>query len=73
MYLNSFVLRLSPVQQLIQKMQLLKFSHPKYVGYTWVIPLKPTASAIQKDSLDKKEEKYDAYRKRPTANYYYYF
>jgi len=45
---------------------------PQVVGYTWVIPLKPTARAIQKDGLDKKEEKYNAYRKRPTANYYYF-
>ena len=32
----------------------------KYASYTWVIPHKPTARAIQKDVLYKKEEKYDA-------------
>ena len=33
---------------------------------TWVNPHKPTARAIQKDVLYKKEEKYGAYRKRTT-------
>ena len=39
----------------------------KYASYTWVIPHKPTARAIQKDVLYKKEEKYGAHRKRTTA------
>ena len=39
----------------------------KYASYTWVIPHEPTARAIQKDVLYKKEEKYGAYRKRTTA------
>ena len=39
----------------------------KYASYPWVIPHKPTARAIQKDVLYKKEGKYGAYRKLTTA------
>jgi len=67
--LDPFVLRLSPGQQRNQKVLSLKRSHSKYVSYTWVIPHKTTARAIQKDVYDKKERKYGAYRKRTTANY----
>ena len=52
-----FVLRLPPGQQTIQRVRSLKFSHSKYASYTWVIPHKPTARAIQKDVLDKRSGK----------------